>query len=133
VPYEPVRVTADDRERYAAGGPNIPSGGGRAGVRRGSAPPPPPPRTDFPERFPPARLGGIWVADDGRALVHRYESLSELRPLLDVFDASGNLTARLRLPERRRVVGVGANGLYAIRIDQDDLQWLERYALPRSR
>jgi len=135
VPYERVRVTSDDRERFAAGGPNIPYGGGRAQASRrgGAAPPPPAPRTDFPDQFPPARLGGIWVAHDGRAIVHRNESLRELRPLLDVFDASGNLVARFRLPERRQVAGFGRNGLYAIRIDEDDLQWLERYELAGAR
>jgi hypothetical protein len=135
VPWKPVRVTADDRERYTAGGPNIPPGGGsaRASSRAGTPPPPPRVRDDFPEQFPPARLSGIWVAANGRAFVHRYESLRELRPLLDVFDASGNLVARYRLPERRQIVGFGRSGLYAIHIDEVDLQWLERYPLPASR
>ena len=70
---------------------------------------------------------------DGRAFVHRYESLRELRPLLDVFDTKGNLVARYRLPERRQIVGFGRSGLYAIRIDEVDLQWLERYPLPAGR
>jgi hypothetical protein len=70
---------------------------------------------------------GLWIANDGRAFAERHQHLSETRALLDVFDAQGRLVARYRLPERRNVIGFGARGLYAVRVDDNDLLWLERY------
>ncbi len=47
----------------------------------------------------------------------------------DVFDAGGNLVQRVSLPNDRRVTAFGDGGVYVIREDEDDLQWLERYKL----
>jgi hypothetical protein len=93
----------------------------------GSGAPARPPAVEFPDRFPPARA--IHVADDGRALVVRYQPLAETRPLIDVFDAAGRRSARLRLPDGRQVAAVG-RALWAFRTDDDGFQWLERYELP---
>jgi hypothetical protein len=35
--------------------------------------------------------------------------------------------AVVRLPEGRRIIGMGRSGLHAVRVDGDDLLWLERY------
>jgi hypothetical protein len=123
------RVTGADKDTYMKTPPGTGnrSGGGSA-VPRGSPPPPPRP-PEFPDHFPPARYNGLWIAADGRAFVDRYQHLSEKRPLLDVFDTRGARVARLRLPEGRQIVGFGARGLYAVRIDDDGLQWLELYPL----
>ena len=121
---EPLRVSADDRERFRA----RPGGGRGAGVSMGGRAAQPP-MLDIPDRFPPVKQRGLRVAHDGRAFAERHQHLSELRPLLDVFDARGRLVARYRLPENRRVVGFGARGLYAVRVDANDLLWLERYEL----
>jgi hypothetical protein len=122
---EPLRVTDDDRERFRAG----PGGGRASGVSMGGRASRPPSLLDIPDRFPPVKQRGVWVAYDGRAFIERHQHLSETRPLLDVFDASGQLVARYRLPENRRVVGFGQRGLYAVRVDESDLLWLELYGL----
>jgi hypothetical protein len=80
-----------------------------------------------PEFFPPIKQRGVWIAPDGRAFVERQLSLNDTRPQIDVFDATGRRTAVVRLPESRRIIGMGRSGLYAVRVDGDDLLWLERY------
>jgi hypothetical protein len=80
-----------------------------------------------PEYFPAIKQRGVWIAPDGRALVERQLSLNDARPQLDVFDAMGRHIAVVRLHEGRRIIGMGRSGLYAVRVDGDDLLWLERY------
>jgi hypothetical protein len=119
-----LAVTDDDRTAWqsANGGRGM-----RSSVSFGGSRPTAPPAVEFPDRFPPAKA--IHVSEDGRALVVRHQPLAETRPLIDVFDASGRRTARLRLPAGREVVAVGRS-LYAFRTDDDGFQWLERYELP---
>ncbi|MCH8146185.1 MAG: hypothetical protein IIA55_15855 [Gemmatimonadetes bacterium] len=50
-----------------------------------------------------------------------------VRPLFDVFDATGTRVRQVRLPEGRDVVGFGRGTLYATREDDDGLLWLELY------
>jgi hypothetical protein len=48
----------------------------------------------------------------------------------DVFDGTGKLARHVMLPDDTRLVGFGKNSVYLVRIDDDDLQWLERYRRP---
>ena len=97
--------------------------------RDGEAPPPPRPRPDveFPDYLPYANDRDLWIDASGRGWVGRNLPAGESRATYDVFDASGRRIARVRLPEGREVVGFGARGLYAVRRDDVDLLWLERY------
>ena len=45
----------------------------------------------------------------------------------DLDGLSGKLLRHVMLPEDTRLVGFGKNSVYLVRIDDDDLQWLERY------
>ena len=45
----------------------------------------------------------------------------------DVFDESGRLSKKVVLPEGRQIIGFGRGTLYAVTVDEDGLQWLERY------
>jgi hypothetical protein len=124
IPLEPIRVTDRDREVLRA----QPGGGRAAGVAMGRGQQASQPRLlDVPEFFPPIKQRGVWIAPDGRAFVERQLSLNDTRPQIDVFDATGRRTAVVRLPESRRIIGMGRSGLYAVRVDGDDLLWLERY------
>jgi hypothetical protein len=83
----------------------------------------------WPEAKPPFDAGSIWVDADGRLWVHRNQPAG--RPwLYDVFDTAGGHVASVRLPAGRRIAGMGTRGVYLARFDEDDLQYLERYALP---
>jgi hypothetical protein len=47
-----------------------------------------------------------------------------------VFSERGTLMGSVRLPTKSRVTGMGTASVYVARLDDDDLQHLERYALP---
>jgi hypothetical protein len=120
---ERTAVTAEDRRLYSEAHP-LGTGGA---VSMGDRPPSRRPDTDFPDRFPFTDPRTVWVDAAGRGWVGRHEHQRERRPLFDVFDAAGRRVARVRLPEGRQVVGFGPGSLYAVRSDEVDLQWLERY------
>lgn len=117
-----IRLTERDRATWMK---RYPQGGSRVRMAGQPAPPAEPPV--FPDRFPYTATQGAHVDHAGRAWVERSQPLAESRPLLDVFDGSGRRVARVRLPAGRRVVGFGPGGLWAVRVDEVDLQWLERY------
>ena len=53
-------------------------------------------------------------------------------PTFNVFDAHGKLLGVVALAPRTKLVGFGAQTLYAVRVDADDLQYLQRYRLRES-
>ena len=80
----------------------------------------------------PAFYGGtvpVLVDGRGRAWVRRHREAGEL-PMYDVFGGSGEREMSIELPAGRRVVSFGAAKLYAVRMDEYGLQYLERYGLP---
>ena len=85
---------------------------------------------DWPEVLPAFRARSPIVSADGRVWVERFRAAADSVPVLDVFDATGNPVARLTLPRKTRLVGFGAQTLYLARIDDDDLQHVERYSIP---
>jgi hypothetical protein len=128
VPYRRRRVTEADRTRYLA---ELRSNRNRLVVTRGPAggrapevrvPEPSAAEFAWPEYLPPFRRGML-ISPEGQAWVPRQEET----PVYDVFDNRGNLAARFELPPGRRLVGLGRGVLYAVRTDDDGLQWLERY------
>ena len=70
---------------------------------------------EWPEVKPPFPSDGLRMTPDGELWIGRYMRAGEAQSF-DVFDESG-----------RRVVGFG-NGTLTVYADEDDLQWLERYA-----
>jgi hypothetical protein len=127
VDEERRRLTSRDRTAWHEKNPR----GAAAGMTRmGGTPAAAPPPVTFPDRFPYANHGQVWVDGRGRGWVQRVVPASDTRPQLDVFDEAGRRIHRLRLPEERQVIHVGERGIYAIRVDDDGLQWLERYDVP---
>jgi hypothetical protein len=53
-------------------------------------------------------------------------------PTFDVIDRAGNLALKVVLPKRSRLVGFGNGTVYTARLDEDDLQYLQkhRFAMP---
>jgi hypothetical protein len=49
----------------------------------------------------------------------------------DVIDPAGALVARWQLPKGIRLVTVGDGAVYTARVDDDDLNFLQRVVLPR--
>jgi hypothetical protein len=70
---------------------------------------------------PMGEAGQIWVLRTKRSEAEA--------PAYDVFDATGRVVARVQLPANTRVIAFGAGVVYVIRVDDDDLQYLQRYQL----
>lgn len=52
-----------------------------------------------------------------------------MAPTYDVIDRAGNLALKVVLPQRSRVIGFGNGTVYTIRLDEDDLQYLQRHRM----
>jgi hypothetical protein len=68
----------------------------------------------------------VYVRPNGEIWVQRHVSASDL-PTFDVFSPTGRLTQRVTLPKGNRLVGFGNGTIYTVRIDEDDLQYLQRF------
>jgi hypothetical protein len=136
VPFTPVRVTEADKQQWRdARKNNVPivrsfgDGGGRAAT----APPPQSLAAQEPDAWPatkPPFLGNAaFAAPNGDTWVARARSATDKVPTADVFNPQGQLVGRVVFPERTRLVALGAKGVYLVRIDDDDLQYLQHHAL----
>jgi hypothetical protein len=84
---------------------------------------------EWPAVLPAFRTGTARVDHTGRLWVERYGAVGD--PVVyDLFDERGELVARVRLPEGRRVVGFGGDAVYVVRVDELGLNWLEVYDMP---
>lgn len=48
-------------------------------------------------------------------------------PTYDVIDRAGNLALKVVLPKRARLLGFGNGAVYVARLDEDDLQYIQKY------
>lgn len=138
VKYTPVEVTKRDKEivaeraRDARAGLRMTVGGPARPARGGSgAPPSAPdlPEPEWPEFKPPFVANGAMATHEGQLWVERSQPADADR-LYDVFGADGNLLRQVKMSADRRLVGFGAGTVYLARSDEDELQYLERYAMP---
>jgi hypothetical protein len=74
----------------------------------------------------PTVTGVLSVAPDGRLWVERAVAAGAPR-LYDVIGPAGEVQMTVSLPPGRRLLGVGAKGLYARQMDADGVSYLERY------
>ena len=84
----------------------------------------------WPDRTPVFRAGRIPVDGLGRAWVARHVPAGGAATY-DIFDRSGTRVATYELAPGVRVVGFGASSVYAVSYDDFDLNYLQRYPLPR--
>lgn len=130
VEYEPVPVTDADKEAWAdrmsSGAVMAVMATGEGHGRTFTPPRPDVDEIDFPEVKAAFPRGAVSVTPEGEVWVRRLVAFREPETY-DVFDASGRRVRQVVLPEARTLVGFGAGTLYAARIDEDDLRWLERY------
>ena len=62
--------------------------------------------------------GYLWIARTGPA---------GQPPTYDIVDRGGNVVQRVILPKRHRLLGFGNGAVYVARLDEDDLQYLQKY------
>lgn len=132
VPYSPIRVTDADKRAYieqqAANPPTMimVGGGGGTSVQRPQLPEP-----TFAETKPAfTGSNSVLASPEGEVWVLRTRPASDPTPVYDVFDSSGRLTRKVSLSPGSRVVGFGRNSIYVVRTDEDDLEYLQRFARP---
>lgn len=107
IPFTPVKVTAIDRKKRAD---NVPE-------------------PDWPEVKPPFAYTGVLAGADGNVWIPRYAPAEDARSHYDVVDRRGVVVARVDVPNRGKVVGFGPKSIYVVRVDDDDLQYLQRFPL----
>ena len=139
-PYSPVGIGRAEMEEWrdaraeTGGGMTIQveAVNGNMNMRAGRGGPPGIDDLDsyeWPDSKPAFHQGRIPVDSLGRAWVRRHTAAGDA-PVYDLFDGSGTRTATIELPMERRVVAFGDGVVYAVRMDEFDLQYLERYGLP---
>lgn len=137
VGYRPVKIGMAEKEEFIESRSNglgmmVNMNNGRRSVSfvRGAnmGSPPSVDEYDWPDTKPPFPANAVTVAPDGNAWVQRSTKAGEPQRF-DVFDSSGNRTGEVVLPPHRRLLGFGDGVVYLAYVDEDDLQWLERYDL----
>ena len=136
VKYTPVEVSERDKEifRERTSNPRAAlqvTDGGPARSAGGAPPRRPPdlPEPEWPEFKPPFLVNSAMATPGGHLWVERSRPADADR-LYDVFGPDGNLLRQVKLTAERRLVGFGAGTVYVARSDEDELQYLERYAMP---
>jgi hypothetical protein len=144
VPYTPMKVTEADKQEFieaqkrnrpmmiTMGGPGPgPRPGGGGGGNTNFQPPAP----EFMDTKPPFVAGpngggAVVVTPEGEVWVLRTRPAGDKIPTYDIFDPSGTLIKKVSLNPNSRVAGFGKGTVYVVRTDEDDLQYLQRYARP---
>jgi hypothetical protein len=86
--------------------------------------------TEWPEFLPPY-LGQATFGSDGLLWIPR-TTVPGRPPLYDIVNGQGKLVERVELPPRAKLVGFGVRSVYVVRLDEDDLQYLQRHPLPTT-
>jgi hypothetical protein len=86
--------------------------------------------SEWPEFLPPY-VGQVIFGSDNLLWIPR-TTVPGKPPTYDIVDGQGKVFERLELPPRTKLVGFGAKSLYVVRLDEDDLQYLQRHPLPTT-
>jgi hypothetical protein len=137
VRFDPLTVTDADKQAYMNAMKNsrnrivVNQGGPGRGSQEIKPPEPSAAEFEWPAVKPPFRAGrgqrASFVTPEGELWLARSTPAQDSTPVFDVFNGQGALSGRVTLPLGRRMVGIGRSAVYAVRIDEDGLQWLERY------
>lgn len=132
--FRPVTIRDGEKEEFIDAVGNAMSvmmtmDNGRRNVsfgRNGNQNRPDPSEYDWPDSKGPVANNGLYATPEGDVWVRREVPAGEPW-LIDVVGRDGTLKEQIRLPAGRRLIGFGNGTVYLANIDQDDLQWLERY------
>lgn len=87
--------------------------------------------TNWPEFKPPFRSGmaSVLARPNGELWVRRLEAAGAKGALYDVIDPQGRHVHSVRVPEGLNLVGFGNGTAYTVKLDEDDLMYLQRHRL----
>ncbi|MCC7003926.1 MAG: hypothetical protein IT357_17355 [Gemmatimonadaceae bacterium] len=137
--FVPIPITAADRDAFRAERMRQPASGMRSTAPSAKAEPSPAMRKRieeafadevFPSHKPPFIENGLLRAQNGELWVQRSAAFGQRVTRIDVLRPSGARKATLDLPPGRRLVAVDRLGVYLVRVDDEGLEWLERYDWP---
>ena len=139
--YEKVRVTEGhkqewrERARSSTRMSMSVDNNGRRQATMGPAGNVPDPETWGGDFMPPFLSGGpantLSFSNDGYLWIQRTGPAGQ-PPTFDVIDRAGNLVQKVVLPKKARLLGFGNGAVYIARLDEDDLQYLQkhRFSMP---
>jgi len=134
IPFERIRVSEGHKQQWRqdqkplCGNRSI-SMPGPSGRTVNIVPRPAPEPSEWPEYLPPFLPGAAVFAPDGTLWIRR-TGPADASPDYDVIDGRGQRVRRVILPKRARLLGFGRGTLYLARVDDDDLQYVQRFRLP---
>jgi hypothetical protein len=115
-----------DRQKSATGLQMTVDNNGRRSATVGPAGQTQDPEVWGGEYMPPFLQTALGFANDGYLWIQRTGPAGQ-PPTFDVIDRTGNLAQKVVLPKRSRLVGFGNGAVYVVRLDEDDLQYLQKY------
>lgn len=133
--YEKVRVSEGhkqewrERQRTATRMSMTVDNSGRRQATMGPGGPVQDPESWGGEYMPPflSTLQNVATfSNDGYLWVQRTGPAGQ-PPTFDVIDRAGNAVQKVVLPKRSRLLGFGNGAVYVARLDEDDLQYLQKY------
>ena len=139
LPTPEVRVTDADRTALIEEWDKVPVmtlGSGGAAGSSGRKNPFAAYLRDHPEAFPDRKSPiadvspNVLFDPQGRLWIMRAKLARAGTYTIDVVQEGRGLVRRIELPAGHQLIGFGLNSLYTVRIDEDGLQWLERFAIP---
>lgn len=131
--YDKLRISEGHKQEWrdrqkTATGMTITNENGRRSATMGPAGQTQDPET-WGDEFMPPFLGNsntLSFSNDGYLWVQRTGPAGQ-PPTFDVIDRAGNVAQRVVLPKRARLLGFGNGVVYVARLDDDDLQYLQKY------
>jgi hypothetical protein len=132
--YEKQRITEGHKEEWRERAKTATrmsmtvDNSGRRQATMGPAGAQPDPETWGGEFMPPflANQSVANFSNDGYLWVQRTGPAGQ-PPTYDVIDRAGNLALKVVFPKRTRLVGFGNGAVYTVRLDEDDLQYLQKH------
>ncbi|HEX6314420.1 MAG TPA: hypothetical protein VFZ73_06150 [Gemmatimonadaceae bacterium] len=129
--YERLRISeghkAEWREQQkSATGLMITNDNGRRSATMGPAGQTQDPEVWGGEYMPPFLGQALSFSNEGYLWIRRTGPPGQA-PTYDVIDRAGNLVQKVVLPKRARLLGFGNGAVYVARLDEDDLQYLQKY------
>jgi len=134
--YDRLRISEGHKQEWrerqkTATGLTITNENGRRSATMGPAGQTQDPESWGGEFMPPFLGGALNFSNDGYLWVQRTGPAGQ-PPTFDLIDRAGNVAQKVVLPKRSRLVGFGNGAVYIVRLDEDDLQYLQkhRFAMP---